>query len=62
MAYQVRVAGKIFEGERVRTLLKRAVEARRRKRESQQWTHVISCPSRLLEMSPVRASHQSHSR
>ena len=58
MAYQVRVAGKIFEGERVRTLLKRAVEARRHKRESQRLTPVI-CSARLQEMSPARVSHQS---
>lgn len=30
MRYQIRVAGKIFQGDDPRTLLKRAVEARRR--------------------------------
>ncbi|UCF35674.1 MAG: hypothetical protein JSU96_12640 [Acidobacteriota bacterium] len=34
MQYQVRVAGKIFEGTDIRTLLKRAVEAKRKSLES----------------------------
>ena len=62
MTYQIRVAGKIFKGERVRTLLKRAVEARQRERETQRLASVNGCPNHLLEVTPLKAGQGIHSR
>ncbi len=51
MRYQIRVAGKVFEGDDTRRLLKRAVEAKRRAAQL--------APLHALRTSNTQAKHSS---
>jgi hypothetical protein len=63
MRYQIRVAGKIFEGSDPRVLLKRAVEAKREKAPSKPDVRSVirppECRRKLTLVKAIQAGHNT---